>query len=42
MKTQQSTLRTIRKNNVLGIYTLVMVSLSIAYIVSSWIQHISF
>lgn len=39
MKTQDLTTRKFQKNNVLGIYTIFMVSLSISYMVITWLQH---
>lgn len=39
MKTQDLTTRKFQKNNVLGLYTLFMVSLSITYFITTWLQH---
>ncbi|SNS02289.1 hypothetical protein SAMN06265376_105310 [Dokdonia pacifica] len=41
MKTQEMTSRKhVRTNKALGIYTVFMVSLSISYIVTSWLQYV--
>lgn len=39
MKTQEVQTKTVKTNKALGIYTVFMVSLSAAYIVTTWIQH---
>jgi hypothetical protein len=39
MKTQETSTVNVQKNKVLGIYTVFMVSLSISYIVTTWVQH---
>ena len=41
MKTQETNTVNVRSNKVLGIYTVFMVSLSLAYIVTTWMQHVT-
>jgi len=42
MKTQETVVCKTQTNKVLGIYTVFMVSLSISYIVTTWVQHVTF
>ncbi len=41
MKTQETSSVNVQTNKILGIYTVFMVSLSVSYIVTTWIQHIN-